>query len=48
MPMIDLTYVHGSLEQQALTRLTDELVAAAAGTSPGHPVPARQHPGVSA
>lgn len=26
MPMIDLTYVRGSLEQQALGRLTDELV----------------------
>jgi phenylpyruvate tautomerase PptA (4-oxalocrotonate tautomerase family) len=28
MPMIDLTYVRGSLEQQALERLTDELVTA--------------------
>ena len=28
MPMIDLTYVRGSLEQQALGRLTDELVTA--------------------
>jgi phenylpyruvate tautomerase PptA (4-oxalocrotonate tautomerase family) len=28
MPMIDLTYVRGSLDQQALGRLTDELVAA--------------------
>jgi phenylpyruvate tautomerase PptA (4-oxalocrotonate tautomerase family) len=28
MPMIDLTYVQGSLEQQALGRLTDELVTA--------------------
>ncbi len=27
MPMIDLTYVRGSLEQQALGRLTDELVS---------------------
>src|SRR6202044_1840571 len=26
MPMIDLTYVRGSLEQRALGRLTDELV----------------------
>src|SRR5271155_6093332 len=26
MPMIDVTYVRGSLEQQALERLTDELV----------------------
>jgi hypothetical protein len=26
MPMIDMTYVRGSLEQQALGRLTDELV----------------------
>ena len=28
MPMIDLTYVRGSLDQQALGRLTDELVTA--------------------
>ena len=28
MPMIDVTYVRGSLEQQALSRLTDELVTA--------------------
>jgi phenylpyruvate tautomerase PptA (4-oxalocrotonate tautomerase family) len=28
MPMIDLTYVRGSLEDQALGRLTDELVTA--------------------
>ena len=28
MPMIDLTYVRGSLDQQTLGRLTDELVAA--------------------
>ncbi|BBX44995.1 hypothetical protein GCM10009641_24130 [Mycobacterium cookii] len=28
MPMIDLTYVRGSLHQQALGRLTDELVTA--------------------
>jgi phenylpyruvate tautomerase PptA (4-oxalocrotonate tautomerase family) len=28
MPMIDLTYVRGSLEQQALGELTDELVTA--------------------
>ena len=28
MPMIDLTYVRGSLQQQALGRLTDELVTA--------------------
>ena len=28
MPMIDLTYVRGSLEQEALGRLTDELVTA--------------------
>jgi phenylpyruvate tautomerase PptA (4-oxalocrotonate tautomerase family) len=28
MPMIDLTYVRGSLDQQQLTRLTDELVTA--------------------
>ena len=28
MPMIDVTYVRGSLEQQALERLTDELVTA--------------------
>src|ERR1700722_11028850 len=28
MPMIDLTYVHGSLDDQALRRLTDELVTA--------------------
>jgi phenylpyruvate tautomerase PptA (4-oxalocrotonate tautomerase family) len=28
MPMIDLTYVRGSLGQQALGRLTDELVTA--------------------
>lgn len=28
MPMIDLTYVHGSLDQHQLTRLTDELVTA--------------------
>jgi phenylpyruvate tautomerase PptA (4-oxalocrotonate tautomerase family) len=28
MPMIDLTYVRGSLAQQALGRLTDELVTA--------------------
>jgi phenylpyruvate tautomerase PptA (4-oxalocrotonate tautomerase family) len=28
MPMIDLTYVRGSLEQQALGQLTDELVGA--------------------
>jgi phenylpyruvate tautomerase PptA (4-oxalocrotonate tautomerase family) len=27
MPMIDVTYVRGSVEQQALGRLTDELVA---------------------
>jgi hypothetical protein len=26
MPMIDLTYLRGSLGQQALGRLTDELV----------------------
>jgi phenylpyruvate tautomerase PptA (4-oxalocrotonate tautomerase family) len=28
MPMIDLTYVRGSLDDQALRRLTDELVTA--------------------
>ncbi len=28
MPMIDLTYVRGSLEEQALGRLSDELVTA--------------------
>jgi phenylpyruvate tautomerase PptA (4-oxalocrotonate tautomerase family) len=28
MPMIDLTYVRGSLDQQALGQLTDELVTA--------------------
>jgi phenylpyruvate tautomerase PptA (4-oxalocrotonate tautomerase family) len=28
MPMIDLTYVHGSLDDQTLGRLTDELVTA--------------------
>jgi phenylpyruvate tautomerase PptA (4-oxalocrotonate tautomerase family) len=28
MPMIDLTYVRGSLEEQALSRLSDELVTA--------------------
>jgi|ERR1700733_23382 phenylpyruvate tautomerase PptA (4-oxalocrotonate tautomerase family) len=28
MPMIDLTYLRGSLDQDALGRLTDELVAA--------------------
>jgi phenylpyruvate tautomerase PptA (4-oxalocrotonate tautomerase family) len=28
MPMIDLTYVRGSVDDQALTRLTDELVTA--------------------
>ena len=28
MPMIDLTYVRGSLEQRALERLTDDLVTA--------------------
>ncbi len=28
MPMIDVTYLRGSLEQQALGRLTDELVTA--------------------
>jgi phenylpyruvate tautomerase PptA (4-oxalocrotonate tautomerase family) len=28
MPMIDLTYVRGSLDEQALGRLTDELVTA--------------------
>ena len=28
MPMIDLTYVRGSLHDQALRRLTDELVTA--------------------
>ena len=28
MPMIDLTYVRGSLDDQALGRLTDELVSA--------------------
>jgi phenylpyruvate tautomerase PptA (4-oxalocrotonate tautomerase family) len=28
MPMIDLTYVRGSLDEKALGRLTDELVAA--------------------
>ena len=28
MPMIDLTYVCGSLDEQALGRLTDELVTA--------------------
>src|ERR1700722_12125884 len=28
MPMIDLTYVRGSLDDQALRRMTDELVAA--------------------
>lgn len=28
MPMIDLTFVRGSIDDQALSRLTDELVAA--------------------
>ena len=28
MPMIDLTLVRGSLDEQALSRLTDELVSA--------------------
>ena len=28
MPMIDLTFVRGSLDDQSLDRLTDELVSA--------------------
>ena len=40
--MIDLTYVRGSLDQDALGRLTDELVAALlrAEKGPGHSVSA--------
>jgi hypothetical protein len=50
MPMIDLTFVLGSLNDQALGVLTDELVtgAAARRTRPGHPIPTRQHPGLPA
>ena len=42
MPMIDLTFVRGSLDDQALSGLTGELVkrATARRTCPGHPVSA--------
>ena len=50
MPMIDLTFVRGSLDDRAMSRLTDELVDSviARRTCPGHSVSARQHLGVPA